>query len=197
MKIKCTNCNSSYEFENSSKIPSYCEHCNEDLEWKEVSKSEVNNNEEIVNLIWTKQRDSSFFNVSKSSNMLHLIGRMHHGSELLCCILENNIPIISKTHCSVEFFENNVYLKDEGSTNGTFLGYEKISCATKQLLKDNQLVWLANELFIVTFEFKRDDRLESKINNNTKYRCKGCGQTFESKTEKCESCGEYNSLIKV
>jgi hypothetical protein len=188
MKIKCINCNSSYEFENASEIPSYCEHCNEDLEPKEVSESEVNNNEEIVNLKWTKQRDSSFFNVSKSSNMLHLIGRMHHGSELLCSILENNIPIISKTHCSVEFLENNVYLKDEGSTNGTFWGYEKISCTTKKLLKDNQLVWLANELFIVTFEFKREVISESKINNNTKYRCKDCGQTFDTRRELCPKC---------
>ena len=196
MKIKCTNCNASYEIKDSTNIPTTCEHCNEDLEWKEIKEKEDKTNTEIVNLIWTKQRDSSSFNVSKSSNALHFIGRLHHGSEVLDNILQNNVPIISKTHCSVEFSENNVYLKDEGSTNGTFLGHEKISCINKLPIKDNQLVWLANELFIVTFEYKKEEE-EPQIHIPVKYRCRNCGHMFDSKTEVCISCGEYNSLIAV
>jgi len=103
MKIKCTNCHTSYEINDSTNIPTTCEHCQEDLEWKEIKEQEGNKNAEIVNLIWTKQLDSSSFNVSKSSNALHFIGRLHHGSEVLGNISQNNVPIISKTHCSLEF----------------------------------------------------------------------------------------------
>ncbi|MFM7667069.1 MAG: FHA domain-containing protein [Bacteroidota bacterium] len=196
MKIKCINCSTSYEIKDSPNIPTTCEHCNEDLEWQEIKDHEDKTNAEIVNLIWTKQRDSSSFNVEKSSDVLHLIGRLHHGSEVLGNILQNNVPIISKTHCSVEFSENNVYLKDEGSTNGTFLGHEKISCINKLPIKDNQLVWLANELFIVTFEYKKEEE-EPQIHIPVKYRCRNTGDMFDSKTERCESCGEYNCLIEV
>jgi hypothetical protein len=197
MKIKCVNCNARYEFDDFSNITSTCEYCNEELEWEEVLCSEDKMRAEIVNLVWTKQGDSSSFNVSKSADELHFIGRLHHGSKLLCNILQNNVPIISKTHCSVEFSGNNVYLKDEGSTNGTYLGYEKISCTYKQLLKDNQVVWLANELFIVSFEFHREDILEPHINTSVQYRCRSCGHTFKSKTEECPNCKEYDGLIKV
>lgn len=199
MKIKCTDCNNKYEFDNLSNIPSTCEHCNEDLVWEEVIDSDEvvesrdKINAEIVNLVWTMQRDSSSFNVSKSSDDLCFIGRLHNGAELLGKILHNSVPIISKTHCSVQFSENTVYLKDEGSTNGTYLGHDKISCENKQVLKDKQVVWLANELFIVSFEFKKEDILESPINNPPQYRCK-CGFTFDTRTEICDNCGEYNSL---
>jgi len=200
MKIKCTNCREKFEFDDLSNIPSTCEHCNEDLVWEEVLdseevlESEDKINAEIVDLVWTMQRDSSSFNVSKSSDELYFIGRIHNGSELLGKILHNNVPIISKTHCSVQFSENNVYLKDEGSTNGTYLGHDKISCENKQVLKDNQVVWLANELFIVSFEFKKEEILESPINTPPQYRCNKCGFTFDTRSEICENCGEYNSL---
>jgi len=200
MKINCTNCREKFEFDNLSNIPSTCEHCNEDLVWEEVLdsdeglESEDKINAEIVNLVWTMQRDSSSFNVSKSSDELCFIGRVHNGAELLGKILHNNIPIISKTHCSVQFSENNVYLKDEGSTNGTYLGYDKISCENKQVLKDNQVVWLANELFIVSFEFKKEDILEPPINTPPQYRCKDCGLTFDTRTEICPNCEVYGSL---
>ena len=194
MKIKCTDCNTSYEFDDLSNIPSTCEHCNEDLEWWVVVESGDKINAEIVNLVWTMQRDSSRFNVPKSSDELCFIGRLHNGSELLGKILHNNVPIISKTHCSVQFSENNVYLKDEGSTNGTYLGHDKISCENKQVLKDNQVVWLANELFIVSFEFKKEDILESAINTPPQYRCKDCGHTFDTRTEICPNCEAYGSL---
>jgi len=192
MKIKCTNCNNRYEYLDLSNIPSVCEHCNEDLLWEEVSdsesKSEDNRNKEIVNLVWTWQRDSSCFNVPKSSNELCVIGRMHYGSELLGNIKHDNVPTISKIHCSVQFLGNIVYLKDECSTNGTYLGYEKISCENKQLLKNNQVVWLANELFIVSFEFKKEEILESPINTPPQYRCNICGFTFDTRSEICENC---------
>ena len=196
MNIKCTNCNASYDINDSTNIPTTCEHCQEDLEWKEINEKEDKTNAEIVNLIWTKQRDSSSFNVSKSSNVLYLIGRLYHGSKVLDNILQNNVPIISKTHCSVEFSENNVYLKDEGSTNGTFLGHEKISCINKLPLKDNQLVWLANELFIVTFEYKKEEA-EPQIDIPIKYRCKDCGHIDDSKTESCKICDAWDSMIQI
>jgi len=194
MKIKCTNCHTSYEINDSTNIPTTCEHCQEDLEWKEIKEQEGNKNAEIVNLIWTKQLDSSSFNVSKSSNALHFIGRLHHGSEVLGNISQNNVPIISKTHCSLEFSENIVYLKDEGSTNGTFLGYEKISCINKLPLKDNQVVWLANVLFIVTFEYKKEE--EIPLNIPVQYRCRDCGHIDDSKTESCLKCDAWDSMIK-
>lgn len=196
MKINCTNCREKFEFDNLSNIPSTCVHCFEDLVWEEVLDSEDKINVEIVNLVWTMQRDSSSFNVSKSSDELCFIGRLNNGSELLGKILDNNVPIISKTHCSVQFSENNVYLKDEGSTNGTYLGYDKISCENKQVLNDNQVVWLANELFIVSFEFKKEDILELPINSPPQHRCKVCGHTFEileTKLPICDRCESYIS----
>ncbi len=200
MNIKCAHCNTRYEYNDLSNIPSSCEQCNEDLKWWEVLESEEvlesgeKINAEIVNLVWTMQRDSSSFNVSKSSDELCFIGRLHNGADLLGKILHNNVPIISKTHCSVQFSENNVYLKDEGSTNGTYLGYEKISCKHKQLLKDNHVVWIANELFIVSFEFKKEDILEPPLNSPLQYRCKDCGHTFDTRTEICPNCEAYGSL---
>jgi len=82
----------SYEINDSTNIPATCVYCNEDLEWKEIKEQEDKTNAEIINLIWTKQRDSSSFNVEKSSVALHLIGRLHHGSEVLGNILQNNVP---------------------------------------------------------------------------------------------------------
>lgn len=200
MKIKCTNCNSSYEINDSANIPTTCAHCHEDLEWKEIKEQEDNTNAEIINLIWTKQSDSSSFNVSKSSNALHFIGRLHHGSEFLANILKNNVPIISRKHCSIEFSEDKVFIKDENSANGTFIGLEKINCADKKRLKDNDWVWLATEAFTVTFEYKiqnSSEIIKSENLENQGYRCNQCGLSFDVKPDDniCENCGVYNSLV--
>ena len=200
MKIKCTNCNASYEINDSTNIPTTCAHCHEDLEWKEIKEQEDNTNAEIVNLIWTKQSDSSSFNVSKSSNALHFIGRLHHGSEFLANILKNNVPIISRKHCSIEFSEDKVFIKDEYSANGTFIGLEKINCADKKRLKDNDWVWLATEAFTVTFEYKiqnSSEIIKSENLENQGYRCNQCGLSFDVKPDDniCENCGVYNSLV--
>jgi rRNA maturation endonuclease Nob1 len=197
MSIKCTNCNSIYEIVATQNPTLTCEYCHEELVWEEINNSVESANIEVVNLIWTKQRDATRFTVSKNSSGLQLIGRQHCGSEVLSTISQNNVPIISKTHCSVEFVENNVYLKDEGSTNGTYLGIEKISCLKRQLLKNNQTVWLATEPFNVSFEFKTESASENTKNTIQGFRCNACGKTFDEKHETCLSCGEYNSFTAL
>ena len=200
MNIRCINCSAIYEIVDSSKAPNYCEHCQEELEWVEIGDDNATTKKEVVAMVWKNQRDASSFRFSKTSDDIYIIGRQYIGSEFLANILQNNVPIISRKHCSIEFSEDKIFIKDENSANGTFIGLEKINCADKKRLMDNDWVWLATEAFTVTFEYKiqnSSEIIKSENLENQGYRCNQCGLSFDVKPDDniCQNCGVYNSLV--
>ncbi len=50
--------------------------------------------------------------------------------------------IVSKSHCALYFKDNNVYIKDTGSTNGTFVNGRQVS---DHLLQDNDMISLGRK----------------------------------------------------
>ena len=91
-----------------------------------------------------------------------------------------------------------MYIKDELSKNGTFKGVNKINCITKQLLLDGDLIYLANDAFVVTFEYEKRNNEDTnpEVNGNTNFSCNDCGATYsELKPPYCHCGGTQFSPI--
>ncbi len=83
-----------------------------------------------------------------------IIGREMEGKEFL-----GSIPHISRSHCLIEPVGSFYTVTDQGSVNGTFLGTLKIDCKKNpgQELKNNDLLYLGKEAFIVVYKTGDED----------------------------------------
>jgi len=204
LEIKCLNCNNLIVANSMADAPKECEHCQEDLLWTESIQSETESNYEatkegeIIGVRWQCQKNSGSFQVFKSNGKTQLIGRNYLGAEILNDIIFNNILIVSRKHCSIEFIENQVFIKDESSTNGTFRTVEKVNCSVKQQLRDNDIIWLGNEPFVISFDY--NTTTEKKLSQNSKdekYRCNGCGFEDIKLHPTCPNCSLFKGMISV
>ncbi len=200
-QVKCMNCNHLILIEDANDVPKECEQCQDDLNAYELTELNVvgeDAHQEVCGLVWQQQKNSNSFKVSKMNEGPQFIGRNHIGSEILSRIMHNNMPVISRKHCSVEFIENTVFIYDEASTNGTFRSVDKISCSSKQQIKDNELIWLGNEPFIVSFEFSlKESEPLIQTERIERYYCKNCGFEDAVKHQYCLKCKEYGRMTLV
>jgi pSer/pThr/pTyr-binding forkhead associated (FHA) protein len=91
---------------------------------------------------------------------------------------------------------NQFVVTDLHSLNGTYLGIEKIDCKTnpKQTVKDNDLIFLGREPFIIKLVFSVSINENSFIQENddiVKYKCKKCDFISIDNSKICSGCNSY------
>ena len=220
-KIVCDTCDEDIFFNEILEKPEVCSNCNYSIEHLQPQK--ISESSETVDKL---DSDSDSSKVLSGMTMIYqktqekltldpkttILGRESHGSEIL-----GNIPQISRNHCLVEFIENQFLISDMDSFNGTFVGISKINCKEnpRQVLKNDDLVFLGKETFLVQFKYvpeesnETGDTLQSSGSQQDKkenmddqsgnekevvYRCKNCGKDYDNKEDICQnSCRECNT----
>ncbi|MCD4817169.1 MAG: FHA domain-containing protein [Candidatus Cloacimonetes bacterium] len=199
-KITCIHCGKEILFNESSKKPVRCSNCNfliKDSKIIEVLNNKNKTNENLLDgLMLCCQKTGNKKNIKHSNRIV--LGRDNIGKE----ILTNSH--ISSEHCVIECVNNEYIITDLNSTNGTFLGVDKIDCKfyPKQIIKDGDILYLGRESFLIKIKTKSlFPSEESNSDNNKKeetpvikYRCINCDCIVNEKTETCPNCKTYHSL---
>lgn len=203
IEFKCIECKGINKIEQNSQLPKECEICYIEFNYNQlqemqiiISENKSLENLEVIKLIFTHQVSRESFIVNPLESML--IGRNFFGANILRTIKDNDVPVISRKHCSVEIIDNKVYIKDELSKNGTFKGVDKINCRTRQLLLDEDLIYFANDAFVVTFEYEKRNEVDTnpEVKGNSNFSCNDCGVTYsELKPSHCQCGGTQFSPI--
>lgn len=207
-EITCTNCGRTNNFSANGAHSLECVLCFETIELDAIPAISTGTcNISGLRLLYQKDQRSILVSASGKT----LLGREHSGAELLSGILFEGRQVISRLHCSVEFRENNFYLLDEGSSNGTFFGPNKISCKDgAQLIENGDILFLGREPFVARIEVK--PAAAQPIQTTTSptlqpgssisgYRCNdsNCIPPYETKelpaSKVCPRCGNYNRFV--
>lgn len=80
---------------------------------------------------------------------LKLVDKMTIGRSSDCTIVIDN-RLVSRVHASVQKIKDDFFLKDEGSTNGTFLNNEKIPNDKFLKLKMGDTITVGNESLVIS-----------------------------------------------
>ncbi len=204
-QIICPQCSNPNNFETEQSRPEECCFCftvfNKDVAVHEIPDQTKG---KLTGLKLVYQQTSGIIEINGESNLL---GREHIGSQILSKILVNQKQVISRKHCSINLHDGKYYLKDEGSTNGTFYGVSKIDCLKEaQLIENNSILFLGREAFLVqcVYEEVKESQAEIQAEKEEQtskpvlYRCKeGCGFESETYLEICPKCMSINSLIAI
>ncbi len=203
-KIICDFCGTENRFATINKPPSECSNqaCQNSLKNLEVvqvnieeNKQKNEENKKLIGLKLIYQKTSEEIVIKTNAKII--IGRESFGKEVLVKIKQ-----ISRSHCSVEFKENNYVVFDLDSTNGTFIGIgtERISCTTEQTLKDKDFLVLGQEVFLV--QLIREDKFINAENTSMseimeteepkEILCAECSYVLESIPCTCPDCGTWN-----
>ena len=82
---------------------------------------------------------------------------------------DNTIPInstfVSRKHTSIYFEKGSFYVKDLGSTNGTFLNSKKIE---KSILKDGDQLGVGDRIYVFYQETKNSELIEIETKDSAK-----------------------------
>lgn len=204
-QIICPQCSNVNNFDSLEKRPVECSFCftgfTVETPYQEIP-NEIKG--KLIGLKLIYQQNSESIIIEGDSTVL---GREHAGSELFSNILFNQKQVISRKHCSIFRKDDKFYLKDEGSTNGTFYGVNKIDCSKEaREIENNTILFLGREAFLVQFicEEKKVNKEEHVFTNENeaekthKYRCKeGCGFETDTYQEICPKCMAINSLVSI
>lgn len=218
LRIICPECNNNNDFSDSDHRPVECAYCfctfdaaSPTVELDDVQAGVVNG----IRLIYQQTSAEIIIETDYS-----VIGRENTGADILRKILYCGSPVISRKHCSLTLINGEYWLKDEGSSNGTFAGIEKQNCTTPQKLSDGTIVYLGREAFMVKLIYQSkpaftgetkaapetvqiDEATKEKTSENTsrkvkKYRCnEGCGFETETYVEMCPKCYTCGSLVEI
>lgn len=206
LKVICPNCKAENKFQNRNSIPSKCTFCWEPIPDGVEIKGEEDN-QEISGLTIIYQITQQRLIIPAGEKVI--LGRDNYGANVFSQILFNGKPVVSRKHCSIEFKDENFYLLDEGSLNGTFYGVNKLNCkGSPQVIEDNGIFYMGEEAFIAQINFK--DEIQNKdlstivkeveTNAIKHYRCndQNCSG-YESPTsfDVCPVCGAYKNIIPV
>ncbi len=208
-KIICDFCETENYFSNRFEPPvecsnKACQHSLKDIEVikiddklrkkenviKENRFTEKNKREkgEITGLELIYQKNSEKIILKTETKVI--LGRSNQGKEIL-----KNISQVSRSHCSIEFINNEYIVNDLGSTNGTFigLGSDKTSCKTPQTLKEGDFLVLGQEVFLVKYirEVKTEEVLILK-KEDEEILCLACSCILNELPCSCPDCGTWN-----
>lgn len=214
-KIICDYCGEDIQFSEIEKKPSicpndYCKESLENLEIQEISTQEheieENSKDYLNGLVLIFQKTGEEIRLGNFEKVI--LGRENFGMEVL-----GKIKQISRVHCSIEFKNNMYIINDLGSMHGTYSGINKIDCKKNpnQTLKDNDLIFLGKEPFLVKFilrseqegiiheikDEKEPEVVESRPAKIIKYRCRECGTEFDEKYDKCPIDGSYGTMEMI
>ena len=198
-KIVCNFCGTENRFENIETRPAECSNpaCQNSLDGLEaiIAEKKAFSEESITGLKLIYQKTSEQIIIKNGPKII--LGRENYGSHVL-----GKIDQVSRTHCSIEFINNEYFVKDLGSTNGTFigLGTDKVKCDEPQALKEKDFLVLGREVFLVQFireekpeETKNEISLdESKISSLKVILCTECSFVLNKIPCSCPECGTWN-----
>lgn len=115
--------------------------------------------------------------------------------------------VISRKHCEIVCSENNLFVRDLNSTNGTFVEIDgnsrRVGLDIVSLEKVNYLV-LGQERFTVMITdavVSENTEIGKPLNNQSvdqsvkRFKCKVCGNIYDEKIVNCE-CGARKSIIE-
>jgi len=203
-RIFCPACSNQNNFESLQIKPVECSFCftvfAPDVQVIEIKEENKGN---LIGLKLIFQTTSEEITITGESAIL---GREYVGADLFSKIIVNQKQVISRKHCSIGRSGNSYVLKDEGSTNGTFYGVNKIDCAKEtQAIEHNSILFLGREAFLVQLiyeEVKQSntggyDSSNKKPDKPVKYRCnEGCGYESDTKFDICPKCMTSNSMVE-
>ena len=138
--IQCTYCDGEIRSLENGSFPEECPHCLTPLPSEEKSKAAAGE----VSLQLICQKTGGVIQGEPAGDTI--LGREKTGREIL-----GNVAQVSRAHCRIRRVESGFVVTDLGSTNGTFLGPEKIDCAKnpEQPLRNNDLLYLGREPFLI------------------------------------------------
>jgi len=213
-RLICDYCGEEITFEKIDQKPEICAICNSSLEDIKVEKLERSEDNEaqtqekgnLAGLVLIYQETGEEIDIEHSDKII--LGRQNIGREVLGKITnENGGPVISGSHCSIEFDteQNQYFLNDLNSRNGTFFGVTKINCKTNpnQKLSDSDLIYLGREPFLVKLKYKSIDSEERQAAEKPKidvktpqgYECQSCYDYWsEESSFTCPKCGSWNDF---
>jgi Zn finger protein HypA/HybF involved in hydrogenase expression len=204
-QIICPECKNPNPFEIKANRPVECSFCftsfTAEMRVEEVADSTKG---KLIGLKLIYQKTSETIEIKEECSIL---GRENIGTEIFSVIKVNGNPVVSRKHCSISQIDCKFFILDEGSTNGTFYGVNKINCAKIPMeIENNSIIFIGQEAFLVQFVY--EDLKETNANQtNTniedtkkpvKYRCKeGCGFESETPVEICPKCMASNSMVGI
>jgi pSer/pThr/pTyr-binding forkhead associated (FHA) protein len=204
-QIICPECKNANPFETVASRPVECSFCftafNPEITAEEIADIQKG---KLIGIRLVYQNNSETIELKGEHNIL---GRGNLGSSLFSAIKVNGNAVISRKHCSISQVEGKFYLLDEGSTNGTFYGVNKIDCSKmQQEIENNSIIFIGHEAFLAQFIYEDLKVLDSEQKQKTeeetkkpkKYRCKeGCGFESEKYQEICPKCMASNSMVGI
>jgi pSer/pThr/pTyr-binding forkhead associated (FHA) protein len=178
-KIKCNSCGKEVFTFGEINECVYCFY--EDLAISNITDDEINE-KFITHLLLTYNKTGE--NILMNKGRKFILGRKNFGNE----VLRNEH--ISGSHCSIEIKENEIYVEDLGSTNGTFYMKkdEDHRILDRQRLEDGELLFLGKESFLIGFIYDIKNKnviIENTIEGQIKFK--------EATNSVCPHCG-YNKL---
>lgn len=197
-QIICPDCANATKFESLSKRPEECSFCFATFS-KDIACQDIEDNRGMLCGLELEYQSTNEKITLKGD--FNLLGRQNIGREVLSKILFNGIPVISRKHCSVSLINGKFFLKDEGSTNGTYYSLNKVDC-TKEIceIENGSLIFLGQEAFLAKHIFKKEEKQESTVAEEKikRYRCnEGCGYESEKYEEICPNCMTSNSMVEI
>lgn len=202
-QIVCPECNNATKFEKLEKKPTECSFCFATFS-NDVTIEEIEDDRgTLVGLELIYQKTLQKILVKGEFNLL---GRQNTGDDVLSAIIVNGSPVISRKHCSISLIEGKYYLKDEGSTNGTYYGLSRKDCSGKAYeIENDSMLFLGQEAFLVKHLYDKKEQEccketpeMNKLQKPKKYRCnEGCGYESEVYSEICPNCMTSNSLVEI
>ncbi len=200
-RIICPACSNQNNFESLQNKPLECTFCftvfASDVQVIEIKEE---NKGKLIGLKLICQTTSEEITITEESSIL---GREYLGADLFSKIIVNQKQVISRRHCSIRRSGDTYVLKDEGSTNGTFYGVNKIDCTKEaQTLEQNSIIFLGREAFLVQFLYEEEaqkDETAADLQSNipVRYRCnEGCGHESDTKFDICPKCMTSNSMVE-
>lgn len=203
-KITCDYCFEDVLFDDQENRPEVCTHCNSPLDHLEIRDSddvpdlekEAQKARRLDGLILIYEKTNEWIEIQHAE--IIVLGRQSVGKEVF-----GKIPQISREHCKIEFFDGNYLLTDLNSLNGTFLGQNKRDCSkhTQVKIKDNDVIYLGKESFMVQFKYKVVSGAEelktpepSEVIKIRKFKCRACGKIHTLNLLICDACGSYGQV---
>lgn len=189
--------------------PFACTICSVSFEENRVQEIEQTYEGKITGLLLTylKTDEKITIPLEKEGDKI-LLGRAHHGSDVFTKILIFNgqkmAPVISSLHCSVTFSEGRFRLSDEGSTNGTFYGVNKLDCKNgSHTIENKTILYIGREEFFAEVIYAETTSelqapLSAQLPENERsillYRCNEplCGYESPTLIPYCPKCKARN-----
>ena len=194
--IHCDYCDTEFTFD--STIPQLCPNCLSPLTTTETKEAAIS-----LELVYQKNGAHIYLKISEDT----VLGRGAEGKDILSAI-----PQISRSHCTITLDKEKLFVTDNNSTNGTYLGAAKIDCKRfpKQELKDGEILYLGREAFLIQLERDKENESfngavsvqfdtttqkheEPSPSTPTQYECQGCHDYVSDTPEfTCPKCRTYN-----